>query len=436
MIGMIKIAALSLCMLFVPLTHAEEVGSETHDYLYMTKPGDTLSKLAIQMLDEAGRWRDVARYNKLGDPDRIEIGQQLRFRQVWLRDRPKVNEPGKAKVEAITGVVRVDGNPVKVGDLLAAGASLATETGAALRMSLPDGSVMNMLEDTSLKLEKLEKLEQDQVSNFKSLLQLVTGHIEAFKKKFPAGQADLEIKSATATIGVRGTHFRMRRVEGTSFAEIEEGLVSFEADKTPQILEISGGQGSVADGVHPAEVFQLLPSPTFPEFQSAYEPVYVKLVMPELPGAQEFVGEIAGDEDFSRNVKSVRSIGNALGFLGLDNGKYWLRLRAVDVHGLQGMEGKASFLVQARPRVMEMIKTYITSGNIELRWLGHGRNARYQIQVSRDPAFATVMLDEETDENMKLVTKPDSGLYFVRVRGMSADRHADQWDAPVMFRVP
>jgi len=37
---------------------------------------------------------------------------------------------------------------------------------------------------------------------------------------------------------------------------------------------------------------------------------------------------------------------------------------------------------------------------------------------------------------MTEMPRPASGRYFVRVRGISADRHADHWDAPVMFVVP
>ena len=42
---------------------------------YTVKPGDTLMRIG---LDHGQAWRDLARWNNLSNPDRIEVGQQLR----------------------------------------------------------------------------------------------------------------------------------------------------------------------------------------------------------------------------------------------------------------------------------------------------------------------------------------------------------------------
>ncbi|MFM8589284.1 MAG: peptidoglycan DD-metalloendopeptidase family protein [Limnohabitans sp.] len=43
--------------------------------LYRVRPGDTLTRIA---LDHGQSWRDLARWNQLSNPDRIEVGQLLR----------------------------------------------------------------------------------------------------------------------------------------------------------------------------------------------------------------------------------------------------------------------------------------------------------------------------------------------------------------------
>jgi lipoprotein NlpD len=43
--------------------------------VYRVKPGDTLTRIA---LDHGQSWRDLARWNQLSNPDRIEVGQMLR----------------------------------------------------------------------------------------------------------------------------------------------------------------------------------------------------------------------------------------------------------------------------------------------------------------------------------------------------------------------
>ena len=41
---------------------------------YRVKPGDTLTRI---VLDHGHSWRDLARWNQLSNPDRIEVGQVL-----------------------------------------------------------------------------------------------------------------------------------------------------------------------------------------------------------------------------------------------------------------------------------------------------------------------------------------------------------------------
>ncbi len=39
--------------------------------------GDTLSTIARKMLGDAGRYMEIARLNRLPDPDRVQVGQTL-----------------------------------------------------------------------------------------------------------------------------------------------------------------------------------------------------------------------------------------------------------------------------------------------------------------------------------------------------------------------
>lgn len=414
------------------------------DTVYQVKKGDTLSRVSQQLTNTAKKWRELATYNQLANPNLIEVGQTLKVKSAWAKDakgtRASVKgmeaaaqlTSGQAIVEGVSGAVKVNGKLVRAGELLPAGAKLQTQQQSAIRLRLPDGSTINLMEKSSLSLEKLE---QGPVNSFKTILRLLAGHLEAFKKSYSAGQSDLSVQSTLATIGVRGTHFRMRQLEGKNFAEIEEGSVEFDADKTPQKLVIAGGFGSVADGKNPAEIIPLLPAPRFPQLPAVFETPYVEWAMPELSGAQSYVGELAQDEHFSKNVRALEWGVKAINFTDLADGHYWLRVRAVDLHGLQGMETKLAFAVKVRPRVIVMIKAYIDKENLQLRWVGNGLAASYQVQVSNTQAFENLLLDEQTADSEFEMPRPASGRYFVRVRQISSDRHADLWDAPVMFEV-
>jgi len=411
----------------MPLVAAAE--AETSDEVtYTVQPGDTLGMLARNKLDVPARWRDVAAYNQLLDPDFIEPGQVLRLKRVWLKARP-----GVFKVEAVTGQVRVGRRALQVGDSLPAGMEIATDKGAALRLRAPDGSQVDLQEASRLRVEKLEEREG---GAFVTLLRLIAGQIEAFKAKHAAGMADMTISARQATMGVRGTHFRMRQDGVLTFAEIEEGQVAFEAAKTPQVLALAGGEGSVADGVKPAEVIPLLPAPVFPPLPPVFDTPYIEWVMPDMPGATAYVGELARDEAFSRQVVMVRGSGSRIALHELENGRYWLKLRAVDTHGLQGMEGKISFTVEVPPRKFAMTKVYVSGKQLQLRWVGRKESNGYQAQVAATQDFQQPLLDVRTTDNWIDMPRPRPGRYFLRVRQIFAGGQLGDWDVPMVFEAP
>lgn len=423
-----KIVALLLGVLVSQFAFAEEAVNQTSDYVYVVKRGDTLGKLANELLDHAKRWKDVAKYNQLSDANRIEPGQQLRIQLPWLKARA-----GKLKIEALTGAGSADGRALQVGDEVAQGARLKTSAGSALRLRMPDGSLLNMMENAEIEVEKLEQ-RQDKVIT--SWFRLLSGQIEAFKKKHADGMADLAIRAKTATIGVRGTHFRMRQEGGRAYAEIEQGLVSYEAQKTPVVLALAGGQGSVADGEHAAEVIDLLPPPVFPDLPGEFNTPYIQWTMLELQGATGFFGELARDEEFSDHLVSVRAKKRKIILADLPNGKYWLRLRAVDSHGLQGREAKVSFLVNVPPRKFAMTKVYVTSNGVQLRWVGRKEGGGYQVQIADNLQFNNLMLDMKTSDNLVEIARLKPGQYFMRVRQVFNGGVTDTWDVPMMFEAP
>lgn len=48
---------------------------------YTVKRGDTLSRIAARELNDARRWREIAKLNNLRDPDNLRVGMQLRMPQ-------------------------------------------------------------------------------------------------------------------------------------------------------------------------------------------------------------------------------------------------------------------------------------------------------------------------------------------------------------------
>jgi hypothetical protein len=398
------------------------------DVTIEVRSGDTLGDLARTQMDSPARWRDVANYNLLPDPNLIEPGQQLRIKRVWLKSRS-----GSLKVEAVTGEATANGEVLQAGDMIPAGASVLTAQGGALRLRMPDTSLVNMLERSELKVEKLEQRADGVLS---SLLRLVTGQIDAFKAKHEVGMADLAVAGRNATVGIRGTHFRVRQDGVLTFTEVEEGAVAFDATQTPVVLALNAREGSVANGREAAQVIPLLAEPSYPELPVSFDTPYIEWAMGEQAGAQRFVGELARNAGFSDRLVSVRSDGKIIRLNELPNGRYWLKLRAVDSHGLQGMEGRISFEVNVPPRKFAMTKVYVSGKQLQLRWVGRKQSVSYQVQVAPRQDFQHLLLDVKTADNWIDMARPQSGRYFLRVRQIFAGGQTGAWDVPMMFDAP
>ncbi len=55
--------------------------AEKQEETYVVKPGDSLSKIAKELLGDAARWPEIFELNKdqIKDPNLIHVGQELRL---------------------------------------------------------------------------------------------------------------------------------------------------------------------------------------------------------------------------------------------------------------------------------------------------------------------------------------------------------------------
>lgn len=420
-----------LCMLN-PNVHAEDL-SASEDIVYQVQQGDNLSKLASDLLDTPTRWNEVARYNQLRDSNLIWPEQKLRIKLAWLK-----NFPAEARIESLVGRVMLNGLPAKVGDPVTTGAAIKTPAGGSVRLSLPDGSTMNVLEKSLISARQLERKERGNF--FNTLFRMVTGRIEVLKQKYPMGQAPLRIQSMHATLGVRGTHFRMGQEENNTLAEIEEGTVDFGAEHAGEPLELTGGYGSVADGINPPQAIPLLPRPAFPSFDADFPLQSIAFTMPDMEGATGYRGEVAMDEDFMQLVAPVSAEGNVIKITGLSEGRYWLRLRAVDEHGLQGLEAKVAFGVMLEPLrdLPTVVVTPPQVGNDKqttVSWRGDS-DMKYELHVASSEDFMFLWLSYIAQGTQMNIPQPlpMPGKYFIRVRAIDGKR-AGEWSNTVTWNV-
>src|SRR5512139_1123988 len=110
----------------------------------VVQKGDTLHELCKQHLADPGRCGEIARFNQLRDPNRIEPGEKILVPMSFLKVRPE--EPVEASVTFVKGSVSARGSD--------SGPWLALDRGTALRrgsqvMTGPDGTAELSFDDAS-----------------------------------------------------------------------------------------------------------------------------------------------------------------------------------------------------------------------------------------------------------------------------------------------
>ncbi|WP_457356222.1 peptidoglycan DD-metalloendopeptidase family protein [Roseateles sp. P5_D6] len=112
-----------------PLPGAENAGKAGY---YTVKPGDALIRIA---LDNGQSWRDVAKWNSLENPNRIEVGQVLRV-------VPPGVDPSAVTAKPIASTAKVESRPLDAKPpVAAASAPTASSTSTSTPAASEDDSM-------------------------------------------------------------------------------------------------------------------------------------------------------------------------------------------------------------------------------------------------------------------------------------------------------
>lgn len=78
----------------------------------------------------------------------------------------------------------------------------------------------------------------------------------------------------------------------------------------------------------------------------------------------------------------------------------------------------------------------IDGDTMELRWRAGNPGERFQVQISRDPAFAAPEIDRVTDEARLSMPRPEPGLLHLRVRTLAPDTPPGPWGKAQQVEIP
>ena len=413
---------------------------------YTVKPSDKLIRLSREILNKPTDWNEVARYNKMKDPNFIKPGQRLEIPLRLLKSTSSA-----AKVISVSGDVQSGGRALLLGAAVPEGTSVQTGADSSAVIQLGDGSQVKMLPNTLAQVVSNRDYAMRDASAsgsttwFSGLMRLSQGALETLATKLANRATPLQIQTPTSLVGVRGTQFRVAYddlASKNSRAEVIEGLVRADNPAQRNGADLPKGTGAL---INPTEkdirVVKLLEAPDLSGLPSDVTRPAGTWPLPLLSGAAAYRVQVASDADFNLIVRDLKIDGAAAGApLGsLVAGNWYARVRGIDAQGIEGFDAVKQLVVRnpAQWRVSSS-SLALRDGQTVLALApvqADGRAlaaASYSAEVASDAAMAAIVARPSATEPRLLLGDLKPGVYYVRLRagGQAPDTDVYRFELP------
>ncbi|MDP3137834.1 MAG: FecR domain-containing protein [Burkholderiaceae bacterium] len=412
---------------------AQAPGGAEPSLLYTVKRTDKLIRLTRDMLIKASDWPEVARFNRLRDPNVIRPGQQLAIPLRLLK-----SQPGSGRVIVAEGDVQLNGNAATVGAAVAEGSRLRTGANSSAVLELTDGSRVKILPGSLAEVATQRNYAMRDASAsgsttwFSGLIRLAQGALETLATRDVKRATPLQIETPTSLVGVRGTQFRVAYEDPAtrnSRTEVVEGLVRADNPAQQSGADLPKGTGAV---VNPAQrevqVVTLLSAPSLDAAPAEIVRPAGAWPMPTLAGAQAFRVQVASDEKFDRIVRDIKVDGASVDLGGLALGNWYARVRGIDRQGLEGFDSVKLVVVKEAPPVVRpwrIVSSSVTvqNGQTLLRWSAEQADgqplpaAASSARLGRDAALSDIVSEPRSAGVPQMVLgELRPGVYYLRLR--------------------
>jgi hypothetical protein len=426
------------------LAHAGLVAAEPM-VSYTVAQRDTLIGFGRDLLVDPNAWREVARINRLRDPDVLLPGQVLQVPQRLLRSTAL-----SARIVLVQGDVRLDDQPVAAGAEMAVGQALSAGTDSSAVLQLADGSRVQLAASTRAVLDEHARFEIRRSNTetapadegwFAGAMRLVQGSLDVFAAKVTRAKP-LEVRAPTAVVGVRGTTFRVRSdssADAPTFSETLEGQVRAEpAAAAASAVDVAAGFGAAIDSAGGATLRALLPPPDLSSLPDRFERPLLRFALPA--ESRPLRVQVAPDASFERVVADLlTAAGSEVRIAGLPDGAWFVRARRIDDIGIQGIDAARAFVLKARPEppatTAPRPNAKLSVGDVELAWAENIEAVRYELQVASDAAFTQSQPTLNVTGAGTRLTLSEPGTYHWRIASIKADGDRGPFGDPLRFEL-
>lgn len=411
----------SLLLLFSLLLSNAAPAQEAY-WEYTFRPGDNIWKIARDYTTSADNWLKIKNFN------RVASGQDLIMRPGTRIKIPvsllKV-QPAHARITALHGDVRIidaQGETVDatLQSRLRSGDRILTGDHASATLRFADGSELLLLPNSEAHMDTLSAHGNNGMVDTR--VRLKSGQIDT-RVKPQRNNSRFEIITPAAVAAVRGTAFRVSADAGRMRSEVTEGVVGVAAGKDEQ--PVQAGYGLVAEKGKPLpQPVRLLPAPGLAQdlriagYRQAID-------WQAVAGAVGYRVQLAPTVSFDRLLVDRIETTTRTTLPELDNGSYALRVRAVDTHGLQGMNATAAVDIHIVPAVAEP-QISQTGNRLQFSWADNEHIASTQIDIARDAGFDDMVERLQVSGNHANSGPLPEGNYYYRLkhtdrRGVSSE---------------
>lgn len=394
------------------------------DWEYSVRPGDTLIGLAQRYFVDPEKWIDLQQLNDVRNPRKLQPNSILRIPIEWLREIPVT-----AHVAVLQGSASVkranESKPIALGDTLLPGDVVHTETDGTLVLQFIDGSKALLLKNSELKLDRLGSYPKTGMAATE--LHLERGRVESKVQSLRGAASRYEIRTPMAQLGVRGTNFRVGvdEASSSSSSEVLEGGVKASAGDAT--IDVQKGFGTrIALGQPPSPPVELLPPPDLSPIPALIDRTPIRFRWAPSQNATGYRVQIERDHQSDAILDDALFKAAEASFPDLPDGKYALRVRAIDANGLEGYNAAREVVIKARPEppFLQSPENKITvrGDRPQFKWAKVAEAAQYHFQLARDAALAEKVFDhrELRDPGLDTAKPLPPGEYYWRVASVRA----------------
>ena len=321
------------------------------EFVYLLKPRESLWTVSQSYLAKPKNWAELRKHNRVGADRRLPPGTKIRIPVAWLKEVPLAIE-----VIYLTGKAQwfpANAGPAKaltVGARLHGGDRIRTETQSQVSLRLPDGSHILVSQLSELSVDAAAMYFGTNIN--KILIRLSSGRLETQVAPQLERTSRYEITTPTAQMGVRGTRFRASIGGGDlqrSISEVEHGMVAVNNPTLPNGAEVDLNEGFatiVRAGEAPLAFIPMLPAPDLSSLANLLAGPELNYAFAPIAGAIAYRVQLSLDPQFRTLLSERMYSGPYFRFRALQERSYYLRVRAMDVQGIEGRDASVAFQVK------------------------------------------------------------------------------------------